>query len=138
MFSYLFLLCFITLLPITKCENFLFAGNGLITYGHTILHNRIIEINCTTYDDCYNLLCDYIDEPIFPVVLKPNTWTNACHELNLNDERLLLTETDVYYLNKNHKYYMTKTVSDLSILLCNLNKEPELYQIIYFGITCQE
>ena len=33
-----------------------FAGNGLVTTAYDI-RNGVTEANCTTYDDCYNLLC---------------------------------------------------------------------------------
>lgn len=108
----------------------LFAGNGLRTYLHTILHNRTINMNCTTYDDCYALLCSYILQPDEAyVIIKPNEWKGNCGTLNNTDNRLL--DADFGY---NNNYYETKTVSDASLLLCKLSNTPK--QIYYFIYNC--
>ena len=67
---------------ITKNQNNLFAGNGLKTFSHIILHNKIIEMDCNTYDDCYDLLCEYIIQPVFLVVTEPYNWNGDCNHLN--------------------------------------------------------
>lgn len=113
--------------------NELFAGNGLQTFAHTILHDRIINTNCTTYDDCYNLLCSYIVQPVYLVIIKSNYWSGNCYGLNMNDDRLLDVEFDVYNGNINETYY-TKTLSEASYLLCKLNNT--IKQIQYFIFNC--
>jgi len=112
----------------------LFAGNGLQTYAHTILHDRTININCITYDDCYNLLCSYIVQPVYLVIIKPNYWNGNCNQLNINDNRLLDAEFDIYSGNTSKTYY-TKTVSGASILLCELNNNINQIQYSIFNCT---
>lgn len=106
----------------------LFAGNGLKTSAHTLLHDRIIEMNCTTYDDCYGLLCAYMfDGTVYDVLVEANNWDGDCQQLNSTDNRLLSAE---FYTQNSD--YETKTVSDASILLCLLKGN----QINYFGLNC--
>jgi len=100
----------------------LFAGNGLVTYSRTILHDRIIEMNCTTYDDCYNLLCSYLYEPVYLVIIDPNDWNGACDNLEA-DSRLLLAQLDVYKGNIPYKSLKISTVGQASKLLCELKKD---------------
>ena len=115
----------------------LFAGDGLQTYGYTILHHRLINMNCTTYSDCYYLLCSYDYGDIFPVFIVPNERNNDCDQLNSTDIRLLKTEFTVYYKNGNlRNYYETKTVSEASLLLCKLKLDMHIKQIFYFGLKC--
>lgn len=114
--------------------NELFAGNGLQTFAHTILHDRIINTNCTTYDDCYNLLCSYIVQPVYLVIIKSNYWSGNCYGLNMNDDRLLDVEFDVYNGNVNETYY-TKTLSEASYLLCKLNNNTKQIQYYIFNCT---
>jgi len=110
----------------------LFAGNGLKTSAHTLLHDRIIEMNCTTYDDCYDLLCAYMfDGTVYDITVTANDWDGDCHQLNSTDNRLLSAE---FYTN--NQTYQTETVSDASILLCMLNRKSNGDQIDYFGFNC--
>lgn len=108
----------------------LFAGNGLQTYAYEILHDRVINVNCTTYDDCYEVLCEYSFLPIYMVTVKPNKWNGNCNSLNMADNRLLSAEFDV---GKNQ--YNTKTISEASVLLCKLNNVTNL--IYYFIYDCE-
>ncbi len=126
---FLIVLCLINPIYTTN----LFAGDGLQTFAHTILHDRIINANCTTYDDCYDLLCSYMFQPVYLVIIKPNYWNGNCYQLNMNDNRLLDAEFDIYNGNISKLYY-TKTVSEVSILLCMLNNNTA--QIQYFIFNC--
>jgi hypothetical protein len=114
----------------------LFAGNGLRTYSHTILHDKIIEVNCTTYDDCYDLLCSFLFQPVYLVTLNPNNWNGNCNTLNRNDNRQILAEIDTYIGNTNVGVYNTKTVSDSSLILCSVNKNSNITEISYFVYSC--
>ena len=110
----------------------LFAGNGLKTSAHTLLHDRIIEMNCTTYDDCYGLLCAYMfDGTVYDIIVQANDWNGRCNELDSTDDRLLSAE---FYVN--NQTYETQTVSDVSILLCLLNQKSPGGLIDYFGLNC--
>ena len=136
MIAYLYLLYLLYLLSRVDiiCATELFAGNGLQTYAHTILHNRIINTNCTTYNDCYTLLCSYIIQPVYLVIIKPNYWNGNCHGVNMNDTRLLDAEIDIYNGNVNKTYY-TKTLSGASHLLCKLNNNTNKIQYFIFNCT---
>lgn len=117
-------------------QSSLFSGNGLKTYTRYIFSNQIIEMNCTTYDDCYNLLCSYAFQPIDLIILKPNYWNHNCDKLNKTDNRVLAAEIDLYSGNKFIGYTLTNTVSDNSITLCALNKNNTITQLQYFIIDC--
>jgi hypothetical protein len=109
----------------------LFAGNGLKTSAHTILHNRIIYMNCTTYDDCYYLLCGYLLDDVYDIVIEPNQWAGNCDQLNSTDKRLLLAD----FFTETHDFE-TRTVSDASFILCVLKKINNTERIGYFGLKC--
>jgi hypothetical protein len=130
------LLIIILFLISTSSQSDLFAGNGLKTYTQNILNNKIIEIDCSTYDDCYELLCSYMYQPIFLITIKPNYWNKNCDELNKTDNRLLSAEIDSYINNKYVGYNLTNTVSDNSIALCMLNKNKTINQLQYFIYNC--
>lgn len=117
--------------------NQMFAGNGLTTYSHTILHNRIMEMNCTTYDDCYELLCDFLAEPVFIVQIKPLQWNGYCNNLNKTDNRLFKADFDAYHNGIYNGTYETNTNSDASMLLCALSKNTNITSIYYSNFGCQ-
>ncbi len=121
---------FIYLFYSTFANDF-FAGNGLKTETYILLHNQIIEINCTTYNDCYNLLCDFLLDPIDIITVEANQWNGNCEGLNIDDHRLLLSQ-----YNNNNVYYTTKTVSEASILLCNLKLNKTSSKIYYSIFDC--
>jgi len=126
----------ILLLICNTLQDSLFAGNGLKTYAHNILNGQTFEMDCTTYDDCYEILCTYMLQPMFAITLKPYYWNQSCDILNKNDNRLLAAEIDFYSNNKFVGYSITNTVSDTSILLCKLNKNSTINQLQYFVYNC--
>ena len=134
--SLIFLLFLFVNMIITKNQNNLFAGNGLKTFSHIILHNKIIEMDCNTYDDCYDLLCEYIIQPVFLVVTEPYNWNGDCNHLNKTDSRQLIAEFDTYHNDNFDNNYTTETNSDTSLLLCELNKNNNITQIQYFIFNC--
>lgn len=117
--------------------NYLFAGDGVITYAHTVLHDRVIETNCTTNNDCYDLLCAYLYQPIYLIEIVPNVWSGNCNQLD-EDNRSLSAGLDIYDNNHNHQTYYTNTVSSMSKLLCTIKKKKNQIKIYYFGIDCAE
>ena len=131
----MFLIILLLLIRDTLQDN-IFAGNGLKTYAQNILNGQTFEMDCTTYDDCYEILCTYMFQPMFSVTLKPYFWNQSCDTLNKNDNRLLAAEIDSYsnsnYLGDNS----TNNVSDMSVLLCKLNKNSTINQLQYFVYNC--
>jgi hypothetical protein len=120
-------------------EQELFAGAGLITFGFDLDNNSLVSNNCTTYDDCYNLLCYYIDYPLFPTLIKVNPWNLECSHLKVQDNRHLFCEFDIYYTNGTVKESRTVgTVTAASKFLCDTSKNDDIYltHIAYFGIEC--
>lgn len=130
---YIILLLVVTGLFGQIIPEILFGGDGLTIYQHTILHNRILEINCTTYDDCYQLLYDLNYEPIFFSKIVPFTWNGLCDQLNNTDNRLLQSEIDVYYYHNIYKTFYANTCSENSILLCKLAKDKTVKRIYYYS-----
>lgn len=118
--------------------NQLFAGNGLVTYSYDILHpNDIYQMNCTTYNDCYELLCDFLSEPIYVVQIQPRQWNGNCTDLNPSDSRLLWAYFDAYHNGIYNNTYKTKTNSEASRLLCLLGKNTSLNFIYYENLDCE-
>lgn len=115
-------------------RNDLFAGAGLQTFAHTIF-SGIVEMNCTTNDDCYELLCDYQFQPLYYVDIRPNNWNGNCSELGPNDSTLS-AEFDVFIGNKLITAYITSTLSEASIRLCLLSKNTSITEIQYYGYSC--
>lgn len=112
----------------------LFAGNGLKTFEHTIL-DKIIEFDCATYNECYELLCQYIYEPVFLVIIKPKLWDGDCDNLN-HDTRQFVASFDMYHGNQYIISINTTTLSEASKLLCLVGKDNFVTQVQYFGINC--
>lgn len=112
----------------------LFAGNGLKTFEHTIF-DKVIEFDCTTYDECYELLCQYIYEPIYLVVIKPILWNGDCQNLN-NDSRQFVASFDMYCDEKYIDSVNTTILSEASQLLCLIAKDNFITQVQYFGTNC--
>lgn len=82
-------LMIITLCPIKVSTDTLFSGSGLTIYAYNILRGDTLEMNCTTYDDCYDLLCSYLIQPMYLVTIKPNVWDEPCSTLYKDDNRKL-------------------------------------------------
>lgn len=114
----------------------LFAGNGATTLVYYLFHNDPVEMSCTTNDDCYSLLCQFIDGPIELVVIKPNDWKGNCEVLRHTDNRHLAAELDAYTGNKFLNTTITKTVSDMSTALCYLHQNTNITEITYFRVSC--
>ena len=130
----------------------MFAGNGLTTYAYNVFNGETIEINCTTYDDCYFLLCSYLFQPMYIVTVKPDnwnqrfrygssqaasqSWNGSCLELDKDDNRRLAAELYTYNNNYPIGANTTHTVSDTSILLCMLNENKVITKIYYFVDDC--
>lgn len=117
--------------------NYLFAGMGLETFSFMILHNRYIEMNCSSYNDCYELLCDFMYQPVYLVIIEPKSWVGDCIRLKLDDERLLDAYFSVYIYGKYEGYFETKTVSEASYLLCALAKISSVNRIDYNVFDCK-
>ena len=116
----------------------LFAGNGLVTYSYDILHpHNIYIMNCTTYDDCYELLCDFLSDPIYVVQVQPRQWNGNCDDLNPIDFRLMWADFDAYHNSIFNNTYETKTNSEASIILCLLGKNTSLNFIYYDNLDCE-
>jgi hypothetical protein len=105
----------------------LFAGAGLTIYTYT-QYNGILETNCTTYDDCYDILCTPTLPNDYLTTLKPNYWPGTCTKLNNTDNRLL--NAQLYIKTTPYRIYY---VSQLSIFLCN---NCNATKIVYYGISC--
>lgn len=119
----------ILIIGIISSQKDLFAGNGLVVD----VNNGGFELNCTTYDDCYSLLCSLILFPTDYIInLKPNKWNGNCKKLK-NDTRSMAALYDVYYNRKLIMEYAENTVSEASILLCSLKNYT---RIQYWGIPC--
>jgi hypothetical protein len=112
----------------------LFAGAGLQTYAHTVF-SGIVEMNCTTNDDCYEVLCDYQFQPLYYVDIVPNNWNGNCARLP-PDYRTLLAEFVTFTVNNSITSYSTSTVSGASVLLCFLNTNTSIVEIQYYGYSC--
>lgn len=96
-------------------------------------------MKCTTYDDCYDLLCYFLQEPMFIfTTISPNYWNGTCDTLNNNDDRSLTAEFDLYSGNKFIGYNVSQTVSvsEASILLCNLILNKSVTNIMYYPSSC--
>ena len=116
----------------------LFAGNGLITYSYNILHDHeIIEMNCTTYNNCYELLCDFLSDPIYVVKVHAKQWDGNCDDLDSTDFRVMWADFDVYDGIIYNNSYKTKTNSDASKLLCVLGKNTSFTDIYYMNFDCE-
>jgi len=122
---------------LTIVNSALFAGNGLKTYSKDILHGRTIEQECTTYDDCYELLCYFLSSPIYIVDIKPNEWNGDCASLGNVDDRILKADLEAYHNNIYNGTYSSKTNSGASILLCRLAKNTTINAIIYELNDCE-
>lgn len=114
----------------------LFAGSGLMTYTRGIFHKGYVNVNCTTYDDCHNLLCDYLGLPILRILVKPISFAGDCNKLNITDTKLMSSEYDVYVNSKYNATYDTTTVSEASVLLCDLGKDVNVTEIVYYIYSC--
>ena len=113
-----------------------FAGNGLTTYAFDI-KNGETEANCTTYDDCYSLLCEYTLIPTYYlIIIVPNPWSGNCSDLYRNDSRPLSSELDMYDGEKLVSAYFTNNASDTSTSLCLSGKKKNITQIQYTGFNC--
>ena len=113
----------------------LFAGNGLETFEYTI-DGKIINMNCTTNDDCYELLCSYMFDPTqYAVIVQPIEWNGNCSELNQTDNRQLASYVDAFNGRK-YTSFNPLTVSDTSILLCTLGQNKSIIQIQYLIYDC--
>ena len=136
MFSSILWILIINMFAYAKNDTNLFAGNGLTTYGYTINHG-IIEMNCSDYDDCYSLLCEYTWIPTYYlIIIKPNDWDGNCDKLNNSDSRQFDAEIDVFDGNKVYETYITSNVSDASIWLCMINKNKNVTHLEYYGDLC--
>lgn len=124
------ILLFITIV-ISKSN--LFAGNGLKVNTYT-MYNGIIQFNCTTYNDCYNLLCMPMMPDDYLITIKPNYWNGNCSTLN-NNTTPLISQINTY-TNNQYNSYNTSTLSDMSKLLCILNKNTNITRIEYYGFGC--
>lgn len=117
-------------LAFTIClTQYLFGGNGILINTYTE-YNGILETNCTSYDDCYDILCEPLMPNDYLTILKPNTWSGNCSDLK-GDNRLL--EAQLRIINGFVKWYTTHTISQLSMLLCdNYNAT----KIIFYLLSC--
>lgn len=113
------------------CTGELFAGAGLNSFSTSIFNGKTIEMKCTTYNDCYELLCDFLSVPIDVDTLKPIEWNSSCDKLNKNDNRMLIA-----YLYQDLTSYSVKTLSDASVLLCELGKNNNAGKIYYIMFNC--
>lgn len=134
--TYIILLVLINVLVIPVATEQLFAGNGLTTYAYNVYNGETLEMNCTTYNDCYWLLCGYLFQPMYVVTVNPNYWNGSCVELNKDDNRTLEAEFYVYNNNDPIGSNSTLTVSDASILLCALNNNKLVTKIYFFPNNC--
>ena len=112
-----------------------FAGNGLKTFGYQI-DNKILEVDCMTYDDCNELLCSYIYQLVYMVVVKPNQWKGDCSQLNTNDTRQLESYIDIFNGSTYYGTFNPGTISDTSIALCRLGQNKSITLIQYFIYNC--
>ena len=114
----------------------MFTGNGLITYANNVFNGETIEMNCTTYNDCYYLLCSYLFQPMYLIRVQPQIWNGSCSNLYKDDNRKLDTELYLYHNKTPIGMNTTKTISDLSISLCKLNQNKFITKIYYFPDDC--
>jgi hypothetical protein len=113
----------------------LFAGNGMSSTSYTI-DDKIIVMDCKTYDDCYSLFCIFLYDPTFYFTsVKANYWNGDCNKLNI-DNRTLVALFDTYYHDKIDKEYVTNDMTDVSKLLCLLNRNTNISQIQYLYVSC--
>ena len=119
------------LLFVSLISGQLFAGNGLNMNVYT-QNNGILVMNCSTYDDCYNLLCT----PTFPgdylQTLVPNAWVGDCNKLFKEDGRDVDSEIDAFSGYKLDNWYITSNLSGISILLCTLGQNCNITSIEYY------
>lgn len=104
----------------------LFAGNGIAINTYTE-YNGMIVTNCTTYDDCYEILCVPLMPDDYLVVLKPNYWPGDCNTLG-GDDRKMDAE-----MNMGSLWYNISTVSELSVFLC---ENWSAKKIIFYLLGC--
>ena len=100
------------------------------------LFGNVIEIDCDTYDNCYNLLCSYQFQPTLSIIIKPNTYDKNCDQLNINDTRPLSAEIDYYNGDKIIGWTVATDVSDTSLILCEMNKNTSITEIEYWIDFC--
>ena len=134
---YLFLVLsfLITTFAKTNTQPQLFAGNGLKTYTYT-MYNGILEMNCSTYNDCYNFLCMPVMPDDYLMIIKPNYWSGNCKQLNDMNNNTFNAGLNIVYDNKIYKWYDVYNISQASLLLCKLNKHSNITRIEYYGISC--
>jgi hypothetical protein len=125
---------FILLLFLSVSANDLFAGNGIATYSYSIYGEKF-NMNCTTYDECHYLLCNFLsNSTLYLKIIEPNYWTGNCSQLNSNDNRTLAAFLDVYNINnKLIIEYIVSTISHASQILCKLGQNKSISKIEYIG-----
>jgi hypothetical protein len=110
------LILFILLSSINTKE--LFAGAGIEVDIDTINHGWI-TMNCTTNEDCYDLLCSFW--PGDEIFIKPFQWGGDCHQLKGIDKQLVGL-IDVYLTHKIVYETAIHNVTQASQLFCVLSK----------------
>lgn len=126
----IYILCFIVSI-LAKDSPQLFAGAGLTTYIYTLNHG-VLEMNCTTYDDCYDLLSTPAWPEDYQQIIKPNDWSGNCSELDNGDDRMLNATLITTAGYKFYKWYDIYNLSGASSLLCTLNKKINITKIYYY------
>lgn len=111
----------------------LFAGNGISTNSYTD-DGKVISFGCNTYDDCNELLTVFLSDPTFLITtISPYPFNGNCDTLP-NDNRPLSATYDIYNHNIYIKTYNTTTLSQASILLCELDKNINITEIDYYPL----
>ena len=111
----------------------LFAGAGIITIAYDANNNQL-ETNCSTYDDCYMLLCLFLSDPGYGLItITPEVYKDECGSLQYQDERQI---DALMYTNVNNNTYSFYNMSYASNLLCQFGKDKNIQEIDYFYIQC--
>jgi len=116
-------------------SQYLFSGAG-ITINIYNLNHGVLVMNCSTYDDCYNLLCMPMMPDDYLIVIIPNYWKSDCDKLDTNYTNVLHAEIDAFIDRKLYNWYVADTISDASVLFCKLNKIKNITRIEYWGLPC--
>jgi hypothetical protein len=115
----------------------LFAGDGLVTYRRNLLNGRVLQSNCTDYNDCYSLMCYFLSSPLDLVTIVPKQWPGNCSDLNNGDERVLYAEFSAYHDTIYKGTYESKSIAQASVILCQLAKDSTINLIIYDWLDCE-
>lgn len=114
-----------------------FAGAGLTVNTYTF-NNEEFQFNCSTNDDCYNLLCWFLSDPSYAlIIIQPNPWAGDCSTLFPYDSNLINATLYCYVRDRAPiDIYPTYNMSYLAQILCQLGHNPNITQIDYFYLNC--